>query len=472
MTSLTGSDLVRLGCCRPCFGAAYEHSCRDLLRAEDSSTSPGGLVLRGAAMSRKERCVSEAFATEIGALCTERGWSRSRLIQELRKAAKVQGAELPEDGNLNRMIRMWSSGDRGLSMMYAEILSAVFEVRFVAGKVARPPEIARRSALTAGAVIAASARQSAALIERLAVTVDPIVIDQFADDVDRLAIDYISSPPATIAEEAKLLRDSVAIALERTRRPSQIQDLYLLAGRLGGILAYAALDLGSAKAAMANARSALMCADLSGHQSLAVWVRGTQSLIARFARRYDDAEKYLQDGMNLGPRGIGLARLASSQAQTRAHFGDVSGTREALRMASDAHAAAEVSDAEIGLFGFPRSKVHYYAASSLIWLPNGVGAQKAVSESAIALQLFRADSEADRFVTDEILTYVYGATAHVQQGQIEDAAALLRPIFETPEDQRVSWHRQRLGRIVSILQSPKFNGSRRAADLVSAIAAF
>jgi tetratricopeptide (TPR) repeat protein len=369
---------------------------------------------------------------------------------------------------------MWNSGERTLSVEYADILSAVFGVRFIAGKnVSRPPEISRRKVLAAAAIISASARQSSTLIERLAATVDPVAIEQFGEDVDRLAVEYIASPPVVIAHEAKTLRDGITIALERTRRPRQIQDLYLLAGRLSGILAYAALDLGNPSAAMANARSALMCADLAGHQGLEIWVRGTQSWIARFARRYEDAERYLQDGMKLAPRGTGLARLASGQAQCRAHLGDVAGTRNALRAALDAHdSAGELLDAQTGLFGFPRSKVHFYAASSLIWLPDSAGAREATREAAMAVKLFRVGPATERFVTDEILSYVYGATAYLQQGQIDAAKKMLKPVFDTPPDQRVSWHRERLGRIAKILQSPKLSTSRTAVELQAAIAAF
>lgn len=419
--------------------------------------------------------MSEVYATEIGALCAERGWTNAQLIREIRTVAESQGRpKLPNDDNLGRMIRMWKSGERTLSADYAEILSAVFGVRFVAGETAsRPQEVPRRNVPAAAAVITASARQSTTLIERLAATVDPVMIEQFAEDIDRVAIEYIASPPAVVAHEAKTLRDSITIALERTRRLSQIQDLYFLAGRLSGILAYAALDLGNTSAAMANARSALMYADLAGHQGLEVWVRGTQSWIARFARRYEDAERYLQDGMKLAPQGTGLARLASGQAQCRAHIGDVEGTRNALRVALAAHdAAGKLRDAEAGLFGFPRSKVHFYAASSLIWLPNSVGAREAAREAVTAVKLFRAGPATERFVTDEILSYIYGATAHLQQGQIDAAKKMLKPVFDTPPDQRVSWHRERLGRIAKILQSPKLRTSRTAVELQTAIAAF
>ena len=72
-----------------------------------------------------------------------------------------------------------------------------------------------------------------------------------------------------MAQEAKLLRDRLIAAQERTRRPSHLAELYYLAGRASGILAYAALDLDNPRAAMTDARSALACADLTGHTGLA-----------------------------------------------------------------------------------------------------------------------------------------------------------------------------------------------------------
>lgn len=408
--------------------------------------------------------------TDIGELCVQRGWTRADLMREMRRVAgeRGQGRKLPSDQNLSRMIRQWISGTRGLSDESAELLAVVFGVRFSTDRTAEPT---RRTVLTAAAVVLASARQSTALIERLAATVDSLAIEQLGDDVARLSLDYLTMPPAVAAEEAKALRDGVVTALDRTRRPGQIQDLYLLAARLGGILSYAALDLGNARAAMANARSALICADLAGSTDLTAWVRGTQSLIARYATRFDDAESFIQKGLASKPTGTSLSRLASGLAQCRAHFGDAAGAREALNLAVTSHDTASTDRSALGLFGFGRSKVHFYAASSLIWLPDGAGAREAAMQATMAIKQFHASAD-ELFVTDEVLAHIYGATAQVQLGQIDEAAGLLAPIFRTPEDQRVSWHRQRLSRIAVLLRSPRLRASKSALLLHSQITNF
>ena len=78
------------------------------------------------------------LATELPRLCADRGWSRTRLVLELRNAARRRGSalpggttlSLPEDDSLKRMVRQWISGDRGLSPMYADLLTIVFGMPF------------------------------------------------------------------------------------------------------------------------------------------------------------------------------------------------------------------------------------------------------------------------------------------------------------------------------------------------------
>jgi hypothetical protein len=48
---------------------------------------------------------------------------------------------------------------------------------------------------------------------------------------------------------------------------------------------------------MTNIRSAWMCGERAGHNGLRAWVRGTQSLIARFQSRYEVAYDALQAGL-------------------------------------------------------------------------------------------------------------------------------------------------------------------------------
>ena len=81
-------------------------------------------------------------AADIGRLCSERSWSRDKLIRELRAAARRLNSrqELPADDSLKRMIRQWINSDRDLSPMYAELLTLVFGVPFETGRDDEPDD--------------------------------------------------------------------------------------------------------------------------------------------------------------------------------------------------------------------------------------------------------------------------------------------------------------------------------------------
>jgi hypothetical protein len=81
------------------------------------------------------------------------------------------------------------------------------------------------------------------------------MVEQFADDTRRLAIDYMSAPPEAMHAEAVALRARVFSAMDWPDRHDQLHDLHMIAGQLSGILAYTAMDLGRTSAAMTHARA-------------------------------------------------------------------------------------------------------------------------------------------------------------------------------------------------------------------------
>jgi hypothetical protein len=78
--------------------------------------------------------MTRVYAVDIGTLCDERGWSRTRLMHELRRAAQARSIPLPAEDSLKRMIREWANGRRGLSDLYAELLTHVFGVPILPGR--------------------------------------------------------------------------------------------------------------------------------------------------------------------------------------------------------------------------------------------------------------------------------------------------------------------------------------------------
>ncbi|MFI9331957.1 helix-turn-helix domain-containing protein [Kitasatospora sp. NPDC052868] len=297
--------------------------------------------------------------------------------------------------------------------------------------------------------------------------------DDLGADVADLATAYLASPPGPMLHDAHTVRQEVLARLQtRHHRPAERTELYRAAGHLSGILAYAALDLGHAGIAADHAQAAWRCADFAGDDELRVWVRGTQSLIARFRSDYAAALEFITDGLRYAApgRGTGLARLLCGQAQCLANLHDSAGANAALNAAEDARDRAG-ADFLGGLFGFSLAKQRYYAGSSLIWLDGGPDAQRAAREAEAAIALWGEKGAVERSLDDEHLAHVYLATARAQLGDVDAAAAALGPVLGLPEDMRISWIVKRMGRLAALLEEPRFAGSAVARETAGAIRA-
>jgi tetratricopeptide (TPR) repeat protein len=257
-------------------------------------------------------------------------------------------------------------------------------------------------------------------------------------------------------------------------RPDELADLYLTLGRLQGVLAYAALDAGDPTSAMTHADAGWVCAERAGDNELRAWVRGTQSLIARFDGDYDKAMRYLSDGFAYQTPGTGRLRLLCGYAQCHANLGDSRGANEALNQALRERQRLAGTGSPAGIFGFSEAKQHYYAGSSLIWLDGDLEAARAVREAGEAIAIWEREDPGSRPLDDEALAHIYLATAHLQLGRLDAAADAVRPILDLPSERQISWVRRRLGRLGDLLRNGRYAGSHEAMELfdeVRAIAA-
>jgi tetratricopeptide (TPR) repeat protein len=237
------------------------------------------------------------------------------------------------------------------------------------------------------------------------------------------------------------------------------------------VLAYAALDLGDAAGAATHAEGAWVCAERAGDNELRAWVRGTQSLIARFDSDYARALSYVQDGLRYAAPGTAWVRLLCGLAQCRANLGDSAGANRALNVALREREKITSPDSVGGLFAFSEAKQHYYAGSSLIWLGGGADAQRAVREASEAIALWEREPPECRSLDDEALAHVYQATAHLQLGDVDAAGAALRPVLALPTDRQISWITKRVGQVGDLLREPPFQHSVAAGELYDEIRA-
>lgn len=299
-------------------------------------------------------------------------------------------------------------------------------------------------------------------------------LDQLHAGVEETAVDYLAQAPGPMLLRADALRRDALQRLKDYRHgPHERADLYVAAGRLSGILAYSALDLGDADAALEHARAAGRCAQYAGDMELLMWVRGTQSLIARFNGDYGIALDYVRDGLQHAGDvpGTGEARLLCGEVQCLSNLGDSRAANRTLHLAEQARERVHRPDSLAGLFEFSETKQRYYAASSLIWLDGGDDARAAATEAEAAITSWEQMPPEQRSLDDERLCHIYLATAQVQLGEVEAAAEAMAPVLALPVEAQISWINKRAHRVGSMLSAPRFRHSHTATDLREAITA-
>ncbi|WP_334615628.1 helix-turn-helix domain-containing protein, partial [Micromonospora sp. CPCC 205556] len=98
----------------------------------------------------------------------------------------------------------------------------------------------RHDAERMGRLLTASVKDSLRLLTAAEERHD---LAQISDGVEGLAIAYLGVPPGPMLQDAVELRGEILQRLrDRHYAPHELKDLYLLLGRLQGVLAYAALD--------------------------------------------------------------------------------------------------------------------------------------------------------------------------------------------------------------------------------------
>ena len=293
---------------------------------------------------------------------------------------------------------------------------------------------------------------------------DAVDLDTLGESVASLSVAYLSSPAAPMLDQGLRLRQEAARRIKKgAARPHELRDVYLTVGRASGVLSYAALDLGDPAAAETHGRTAWVLAELADDNELRAWVRGTQSLIARFQKKYGPAARFIEDGMKYAGPGTSTVRLLCGAAQCAANNGDATA---AMSFLNEALAARETAaqDSVDGLFAFSYAKQLYYGGSSLMWLSDEMALRRAVRDSAEAIALWETECEQTRSLDDEALAHVYMATARIKLGEVEGAMEAVRPVIDLPADRQISWIRRRVSELADLLDGARFKNSVVAAE--------
>lgn len=298
----------------------------------------------------------------------------------------------------------------------------------------------------------------------LAIQPDATDLDGLNEAVADLAVAYLASPAHPMLKQGTEIRQELTRRLKfGATRPGELSDLFIALGRVSGVLAYAALDLGDPAAAMVHGETSWRMGDMAGDNDLRAWSRGTQSLIARFGKRYDLGQRYIEDGLRFAGSGTSEVRLLCGGAQCAANVGDSETALGLIDRAQRARGRASPDKVE-GLFGFSPAKQAYYSASSLMWLPDRSALEVAANKAVTAIDVWKHEPVGQRSLDDEALAHVYLATARLKLGEIDGAMAAVRPIIDLPPERQISWIRNRIGELANILDSDRFRNSSAAGD--------
>src|SRR4051812_6345999 len=216
---------------------------------------------------------------DIGRLCNDRGWSRDKLIRELRAVARRRNLQLPADDSLKRMIRQWINSDRELSAMYAELLTLVFGLPFETGREPEPDD---------GALALAER------LSRTASTLDGELVLLFEQQTDsyRILDRRLGARRVLAQNEAHIqqMTDLLAFALcgpSRTALAEAVAQAAALAG-------WQALDLGRPDQAWVWHETARAAALDSGHAAVTAYVTAEQAFALLDLGRPRDAISQLE----------------------------------------------------------------------------------------------------------------------------------------------------------------------------------
>ena len=300
-------------------------------------------------------------------------------------------------------------------------------------------------------------------------------LEQVADDVRQLCVAYPQKPLAALLGDLVTTQDTIFSLLESRQRPAHASQLYLMAGVASGLLAKASHDMSDPAAAMTQARTAFLCADMAGHDGLRAWIRGLESLITYWDGRARESVRYAQ----LGAENARLARstagvwLAVSEARAWAALGNAPEATAAIERAERAWDSV-TPDNELdqmgGITTFTRARQLYYAADALSWLPSE--ADRAESYSAQAVSSYADQSAPDWAFGDAAGSRADLAVARVYRGELDGAAEAITPVLELPPEQRIRGIIASAKHVHDALARSGRSGDAAAAELEEQIEVF
>ena len=371
-----------------------------------------------------------------------------------------------------RQAKRWLAGEsdlprpvcrRVLEHWWAEPVSRLFG----------PPDRGRPAAIMSAEELMVNAgRESVHHAIGAASALDPSALEHLHDAAQRAARAYQVTPPLAMLTDLVRLRDTVYEQLDRTHKPRQHAELYLLAGQVCGLLSAVSFDLGHPEVAQEQARAAHTYGSVIDHPSLCAWARAEQIIAMLWTDRPRRAVSLADAALETAPVGTARARLHALRARPLAMIGARQEVRAALDTAADELQRAgndPLLDEIGGELGFDHSRLALCAAASFVALGDG---EQAEIEATAALALFAEVPEQTRFVAGEHGVRVDLATARTLRGDLAGAEDALVAVFALDPERRTEAVVQRLTSLGRMLSTVRYRDAIEAGRIGDAIEDF
>ena len=257
-------------------------------------------------------------------------------------------------------------------------------------------------------------------------------------DLTRAARRYLYDTPSQVVLDMITVRDHAIELLGRTIRTQDRRELFTVVGAACAMLAHASDDLGNRNAAVAQANTALVCAQESGHTGLLAWAYGTLSMIHVWGGSPHHAIEYAQAGLESAASTSERVRLSVLQARAWAQLGEhaeaTSSLGRAAKLRWEQPQVRDELDEIGGMLSFPEAKQHFYAGATLVWL----GDEAARGESRAAIHAYETGPGEERSYGDEYAARIDLALSYIQHGKLDEARAAATPVLALPADRKIT----------------------------------
>ncbi|MFJ2217684.1 hypothetical protein ACIQVO_37340 [Streptomyces sp. NPDC101062] len=210
---------------------------------------------------------------------------------------------------------------------------------------------------------------------------EPLVLSMIATSIEGIVDRYEALGPQQLSGETRLLRKLVHSLLDGRQPPGARADLFGLASRAAGLLAYMAVNAGAAfEVVDAYCTEAESLAREIGDGDLEMWSFGTRSLGLYYQGRYPEADQAALAGISLAPEsGQAIRLLINGRARALARLGDRRGTELAIGQ------ALRLSDQQAALPDGLTSCISFAPYSMARSLANAVTARLSLGDTAEVL---------------------------------------------------------------------------------------